>query len=152
MRDPDLEEDCPGLFLGGYEILSAADPKYNCVAFAVGDLTRYWYDCDVSGYYWPPGVGSADSLEGWMKLFAVHGYVETEDATLEPAFEKVALYAIDGVPEHVARQKASGMWASKMGKGHDIEHPNLECLEGAIIGAVVKIMKRECKDGRRVLE
>jgi hypothetical protein len=91
-------------------------------------------------------------LEGWMKLFSLHGYTETDDATLEPAFEKIAIYAVDGIPEHVARQKASGMWASKMGRGHDIEHPNLECLEGAIIGTMEKMMKRPCKDGKRVLE
>ncbi len=152
MRDPELEQDCPGLALGGYEIRSAADPKYNCVSFAVGDLERFWYDAGVSGYYWPPGVPSADTLEGWTKLFEVHGYTESHDDSLEPDFEKVAIYASEDGPEHVARQKASGMWTSKMGKGHDIDHPNLECLEGATMGKVVKIMKRRCKEGRRVLE
>jgi hypothetical protein len=151
MRDPELEEECPGLALGEYEIRSAADPKYNCISFAVGDLGRYWYDCNVSGYYWPPGVPSADTLEGWVKLFQIHGYSTCEDGGLDPDFEKIAIYATADGPEHVARQKGSGMWVSKMGKGCDIEHPNLEALEGNTIGNVVKLMRRRCH-GRRVLE
>jgi hypothetical protein len=43
------------------------------------------------------------------------------------------------------------MWASKMGKCVDMEHC-LEALEGEFYGKVVKIMKRPCKDGTRVLE
>lgn len=49
-------------------------------------------------------------------------------------------------------RKASGVWTSKMGKGHDIEHPTLAALEGATMGRVVKIMSRRWKDGKRVLE
>jgi hypothetical protein len=85
-------------------------------------------------------------------VFYDHGYRETDDATLEAEYEKVAIYTLKGIPEHVARQKASGVWTSKMGKGHDIEHATLVSLEGATIGNVAKIMKRKCKDGRRVLE
>lgn len=51
----------------------------------------------------------------------------------------------------VARQKASGIWVSKMGKGVDIEH-TLDGLQGDFPGNVVKIMKRKCQDGRRALE
>jgi hypothetical protein len=38
-----------------------------------------------------------------------------------------------------------------MGRGVDIEH-TLEGLEGEFYGKVTKIMKRKCKDGKRVLE
>ena len=152
MRDPELEEDCPGLTVSDYEVRSPRDPRYNCVAFAVGDTSHFWYDADVSGYYWPPGTPSADTIEGWIKVFADLGYRETEDAILEKEYERVAIYATPEAPEHVARQKASGVWTSKMGKGHDIEHATLAALEGATMGTVVKIMKRKCKDGKRVLE
>jgi hypothetical protein len=153
MRDPELEEDCPGPVKSSYEITSPRDPSYNCVAFAVGDTSHFWYDiANVKGYYWPPGSPSADTLAGWIKVFSDHGYKETEGEVLEPEFEKVAIYAsTEGEPEHVARQKASGAWVSKMGKGHDIEH-TLAALEGAIMGKVVVMMKRKCKDGKRVLE
>lgn len=39
-----------------------------------------------------------------------------------------------------------------MGKGHDIDHMTLAALEGEAMGRVVVVMKRRCKDGRRVLE
>jgi hypothetical protein len=151
-RDALLEADFKGLNGDTYKVKSIKDPAYNCVAFAVGDTVNFWYDVAVNGYYWPPGTPSADTLDGWLKLFADLGYIETESDNLEPAYEKIAIYGTADTPEHVARQKANGAWVSKMGKGHDIEHANLRALEGAIIGTVVKIMKRKCKDGRRVLE
>ncbi len=85
-------------------------------------------------------------------MFSLHGYSETHDASLEGDYEKIAIYATSQAPEHVARPKASGVWISKMGKGHDIEHDTLKALEGEMMGKVVTIMRRPCKDGRRVLE
>lgn len=152
MRDLELEQDCPGLAETEYEIKSPRDPRYNCVAFAVGDTSQFWYEVGIRGYYWPPGTPSADTLEGWLKVFTDHGYTEADDDSLEPEYEKVAIYASPEGPEHVARQKASGVWTSKMGKGHDIEHAKLAALEGETMGTVVRIMKRRCRDGRRVLE
>ena len=150
-RDAELEYDCPGLTSEGYAIKIPVDPSYNCVAFAVGDLTNFWYDAKVKGYYWPPGCGSADTLEGWVCVFLLHGYGDCDSDSLEPEFEKIAIFG-GRSPEHVARQKASGAWVSKMGKGCDIEHPNLSSLVCEIMGGVMKIMKRRCKNGRRVLE
>jgi hypothetical protein len=152
MRAPELEEEFPGLRTTSYEVTSPADPKYNCVAFAVGDVNRFWYDAKVGGYYWPPGIPSADTLDGWVKLFVIHGYRETDDDSLEPESEKIAIYASPDGPEHVARQRASGIWTSKMGKGRDIDHAALTALEDATLGKVVKIMKRPCRGGKRVLE
>jgi hypothetical protein len=155
-RDPEVEVLCPSLKESSYKITSPKDPQYNCIAFAVGDLANFWDDLGligygVRGYYWPPGVPSADTLEGWIKVFETHGYRETEDHNLELEYEKVAIYATPDGPEHVARQKASGIWTSKLGKGVDMEH-TLEALEGEFYGKVVKIMKRKCRDGKRVLE
>ena len=157
MRDPILEELCPRLRDVAYDVKSPRDPSYNCIAFAVGDLTQYWDDLGlpkrirVKGYYWPDGVPGAETLVGWVKVFEIHGYLETIDSSLEPEYEKIAIYASTEGPEHVARQKASGIWVSKMGKGADIEH-TLESVEGEFYGKVVKIMKRKCQGGRRVLE
>lgn len=156
MRDLELEEDCPALQRTTYAVTSNKDPKYNCVAFAVGDTSQWWEDVrirgrQVKGYYWPPGAESSYTMEGWLRVFQIHGYVETEDRSLEIEYEKIAIYANAGIPEHVARQKASGVWTSKAGKGVDIEH-TLEGLEGELYGRVSKIMKRKCHSGKRVLE
>ncbi|MGA2883468.1 MAG: hypothetical protein ABSG13_31385 [Bryobacteraceae bacterium] len=152
MRAPELEAEFPGLLSTAYEVRSPHDPKYNCIAYAIGDMSHFWYDAKVKGYYWPPGEPSADTLDGWLKVFALHGYRETDDDALEPSYEKIAIYAGREGPEHVARQRGSGLWTSKMGKGRDIDHATLASLEGDSYGRVVKIMKRPCKEGKRVLE
>jgi hypothetical protein len=150
-RDLDLEQDCCGLKESHYKITSPKDPTYNCIAFAVGDISQFWDQINLKGYYWPPGAGSIETIAGWISIFEIHGYRETDDQSLEIEYEKVAIYASENGPEHVARQKASGTWTSKMGKGVDIEH-TLEGLEGEFYGKVAKIMKRKCQGGRRVLE
>ncbi len=157
MRDLELEEDCPGLRNTLYEIKSPRDPKYNCIALAVGNLTQFWDDLGMptgfraQGYYWPPGIPGADSLAGWIKVFELLGYTETDDSSFDPKYEKIAIYASLEGPEHVARQETSGAWVSKMGKGVDIEHYSLTCLEGDLYGKVVKIMRRKWQ-GRRAFQ
>jgi hypothetical protein len=156
MRDLELEEDCPALQQTPYAVTSNKDPKYNCVAFAVGDTSQWWEDVrikgrQVKGYYWPPGAQPSYAMEGWLRVFQMHGYVETHDRSLEIEYEKIAIYGSPRTPEHVARQKANGLWTSKAGRGVDIEH-TLEGLEGNLYGTVVKVMKRKCQDGKRVLE
>jgi len=86
-----------------------------------------------------------------VSVFEIHGYKETNDRSLEPEYEKIAIYANAEGPQHVARQKGSVIWVSKMGKGVDIEHL-LEGLESEFYGKVVKIKKRKCQGGKRVLE
>ena len=49
------------------------DPTYNCIAYALGNLNHFWYDANVKGYYGPPGEPSAEYLEGWLSVFAIHG-------------------------------------------------------------------------------
>jgi len=92
-RDLELEDVFPCLKKSSYKITSPIDPRYNCVAFAVGDLTQFWDDVNVKGYYWPPGVPRADTLIGWTKIFEIHGYEETDNRGLEPEYEKIAIYA-----------------------------------------------------------
>jgi hypothetical protein len=150
-RDFELEYDCPRLISEGYTIKSPVDPSYNCVAFALGDTKNFWYDAKVRGYYWPPGCGSADTMDGWISVFQLHGYEDCDSDLPESDFEKIAIFGGQS-PGHVARQKASGIWVSKMGKGCDIEHTSLSALECELMGGVLKIMKRKCRDGRRVLE
>lgn len=116
----------------------------NCIGWVMGDTTHYWQGGPpTKGYYWPPGVPQDDSLESWVMAFALHGYRVSQSAELEPGVEKVAIYARpEGTPEHVARQKSSGRWTSKVGRGEDIEHDNLEGLEGDFFGTVVRILEK----------
>jgi hypothetical protein len=76
MRDPELERCFPKLQTGAYQITSSEDPKYNCVAFALGCITLFFqrYSFPSKTYYWPPQVERDDTVESWMKVFALHGY------------------------------------------------------------------------------
>jgi hypothetical protein len=90
---------------------------------------------------WPIGVVRAETIEAFQDAFASLGYAVCDDDKHEPGFEKVALFALDGLPKHASRQLPSGRWASKLGLSEDIEH-SLHDLSGNVYGAVAIVMKR----------
>jgi hypothetical protein len=67
------------------------------------------------------------------------------DSTLDPGFEKIAIYGNHSYEfTHVACQQPDGTWSSKLGKGRDIIHATLECLQGDTrdeYGSIVVLMK-----------
>lgn len=138
-----LEEVFPSLANGGYQITSPADPHYNCIAWAAGETSQWWWPGpDVEREYWPPGVSRERSLESFRAAFASLGYDSCPSDSPEPGFEKIALFAgADGIPTHAARQLSNGRWTSKLGKREDIEH-DLHDLTGDVYGSVYLIMKR----------
>lgn len=106
---------------------------------AVTNLT--WWPLQRPFGYWPEGVPEEESVEAFITAFGTLGFAVCESPTLNPGFEKIAIHALGGVPEHTARQLPTGLWTSKMGKGEDIEH-TLEGLEGPKYGRVAAILKR----------
>ena len=77
----------------------------------------------------------------FVAALATLGYQLCEGEALEPAFERIALFAdAEGRPTHAARQLPSGVWTSKLGKAEDIEH-RLRDLEAVLYGTVL-ILKR----------
>jgi hypothetical protein len=90
---------------------------------------------------WPAGVARAETVDAFRDAFAALGYVICDDDHLEPGYEKVALFALVGVPKHASRQLPSGRWVSKLGPSEDIEHA-LHDLTGMVYGSVVLVMKR----------
>lgn len=148
-REPRLEQKFPKLSGGGYSRESPRDPRYNCVALAVGDFNNFWQFMGpgkTKGYYWPPDLD--DSLKGWIEVFRLHGYEISDSPDFESGIEKVAIYVdSDGETSHVAKQDVVlGKWVSKLGKGHDIVHDTLELLagdEGDEYGRVEVVMQRK---------
>jgi len=70
------------------------------------------------------------------------GFVPCPDGTVEPGFEKIAIYVDPlGSPKHAARQLLFGKWTSKLGKQEDIKH-HLDGLTGLRYGHVAQFMKR----------
>jgi hypothetical protein len=134
-------DDLPYLTPDNHIETSKATPLYNCIAWAAGDDRRYWWPC---GGYWPKGVPREETLEAFVQAFEVSGYELCEDGSLEPGFEKVALY-IDGtgIPAHAALQLPDGRWTSKLGHCEDITHSTLDAVNCKEYGYAQWFLKRE---------
>ncbi len=143
-RSPLLEQWFPELAAWGYVVTSEVDHEYNCVAWAAGDKTQWWWPSpdESDSVYWPPGAPRELSVEAFVMAYESIGYSVCEDDEHEPDHEKVAIFADDaGEPLHAARQLDHAYWTSKMGRFHDISHP-LRAVEGPEYGRVVRIMKK----------
>jgi len=92
--------------------------------------------------YWPENVLRQESVEALWTLFAALGYEKCDNEFLERGYDKVALYANELGPTHVARQLANDRWTSKLGRLEDIEHATLKQLEGDMYGSVTFILRR----------
>ncbi|MCI0639048.1 MAG: hypothetical protein L0Y72_20655 [Gemmataceae bacterium] len=139
-----IEAILPGLQKTTFRVTSPATRDYNCIAWAAGDTTHWWWpdvDCDNDAIYWPPGAALEESLDAVVAAFATLGYAPCSGEELEPGFEKVALFAKESIPTHAARQLPSGRWTSKLGLREDIEH-DLHALGGDVYGTAVLILKR----------
>ena len=126
----------------GYLDKSCKTPMYNCIAWAVGESHRSWWPNSEPDGYWPPGIPAKTTVYAFLTLFRSRGYTSCANGDHETTFEKVAIYALDNVVKHAARQLPNGDWTSKIGNSVDIEHSTLRTLEGPFYGTVVRYLKR----------
>lgn len=132
----------PGLKDDSFQITSPPHKKYNCIAWALGDNSKWWWPHPKGTAHWPDDVPREETISAFQHLFVTNGYESCNDDQLEPGFTKIALFARDNeIPTHAAKQLTNGRWTSKLGRSEDIEH-NLRDLEGQVYGAVVLLMKR----------
>jgi hypothetical protein len=144
MPDDAIERLFPALRRAGFEITSSRDQRYNCIAWAAGDVTRWWWPAESPFAYWPPGAAHEETVAGFIQAFAILGYEPAHSGDFEPQFEKVAIFASsDGIPTHMARQLRDGTWTSKLGALEDIQHRELTGLEGAEYGTAVVFLRRQ---------
>lgn len=135
-----LATQFPLLSRGSYAPKSVPTTDYNCIAFAAGDISRWWWP--FPGYFWPPNVPRAETLETFVALFESIGFTEHCDLSdLGPGRDRVAVFTLSGKPKHAARQSPTGRWASKLGACLDLTHP-LHALEGPLYGQVTVILAR----------
>lgn len=139
-----LEQGCPRLPQSTYRQTSPRTKRYNCIAWAAGDSTRWWWPPHplVGGSHWPDGLPGDVTLENFERAYETLGYRRCHGPELEDGLEKVAVYALNGTPTHAARQLASGRWTSKCGESFDIEHPLAEDVGGGVYGEVAFYMSR----------
>jgi hypothetical protein len=149
--DPAIYRAFPALQASVHGKTSEKDQKYNCIAFAAGDVSRWWDPIPQQGwfppagktYYWPPGLPLNDrSIANYVNAFGTLGYTTAMDASLEPGKEKVAIYSLNGQVLHAARQLPDGTWTSKLGGEEDIMHADLAVLETMRYGLVTVVLER----------
>ena len=140
-----LESLFPRLGTTLYRVTSLKTGDYNCIAWAAGDMSEWWWplsDPVDQQPFWPAGLVREVTLPAFVAAFATLGYSPCDSDALDPDAEKVAIFADDGgKPTHAARQLANGRWTSKLGRAEDIEH-ELHALEGDLYGTVVLVLKR----------
>ena len=138
--------DFPYLTRDNYLITSPATVEYNCVAWSIGDDSRWW----EPGMYWPFEAETPldHGLRALERLFSKEGYHPCDTHQNVLGFEKVALYSAGIFFTHVARQLPNGNWTSKLGKGEDIQHEKPADLAGGIYGEVSVVLKRPVQSGR----
>lgn len=78
-----------------------------------------------------------------MEAFRALSYEPCPDDSLEPGYQKIALFSDDfGTPLHAARQLPNGAWTSKLGGLEDIEHESVWDVSGDRYGKPVLFMRR----------
>src|SRR5439155_19099867 len=102
---------------------------------------EWWWPDSMGVSPWPASARREETVAAFVEAFQSLGYLPCIDDSVEPGFEKVALYALAGLPKHAARQLPNGRWTSKLGALEDIEH-TLDGLVGAWYGTIVQILKR----------
>ena len=80
-------------------------------------------------------------MDGLVAAYATLGYAPASSEEPEAGFDRVALFAKNGMPTHAARQLPNGRWTSKLGQREDIEH-DLHAVGGDAYGVVVAVLKR----------
>ena len=135
----------PHLDPQNHQITSPTKNRYNCIAWAAGSDTQWWWPEPRS--FWPQSVPREVTLSAFEAAFRTLGYETCQDGSLERGHEKVALFARNDVhenpvPTHAARQLCDGQWTSKLGPLEDIEHTRACDVNGPDYGAPVRFMRR----------
>jgi hypothetical protein len=132
----------PLLAADGYAETHPASDGYNCIAWAAGQTDAWWWPDADGTDTWPAGVPREATVEAFILAFATLRYSPCESGGLETGYEKVALYALDGLPKHAARQLPDGRWTSKLGPGPVITHNTPRGVEGPVYGVVYCYLRR----------
>ncbi|MBX9627146.1 MAG: hypothetical protein K2X82_25310 [Gemmataceae bacterium] len=132
----------PNLTATNYSVTSDPTDRYNCIGWAAGDDRNWWWPVGITKRgYWPDGVPREETVEAFVAAFATVGFEPCPDRSVDQGYEKVAIYTLDGIPTHAARQLPDGRWTSKLGKSFDIDH-DLDTLDGPVYGSPALFLRR----------
>jgi len=83
---PDREKNFPNLTRELYEVTEDETDDYNCIAFAAGDKTRWWWPDPWGQYYWP--IQKRDeTVEAFMQMFESLDYKKCKCSLRSRRFE-----------------------------------------------------------------
>lgn len=137
-----FEKHFPNLRESRYLITSPNTPSYNCIAWAAGDTTAWWWPDPQFQYYWPQYAPRECTLEAFIVAYSGLRYELCESGVFEEGFEKIAIFVNTmKIPTHATRQLDDGFWTSKLGACNDISHDVLS-LSGDFYGEIAVFMKR----------
>lgn len=137
-----LTDYFPVLSGDAWSVTSPATDTYNCLAWSLHNTERWWWPDAMGDAYWPDAEPRRETVDGIVSLFQALGFEACESDVVETGFTKVAIFANELGPTHVARQLPSGVWTSKLGRLEDIEHATLKQLEGDMYGQVQRVLRR----------
>jgi len=92
--------------------------------------------------YWPKNAPTKVTLKAFTLAFKSIGYSACPDGVHELGYEKIAIFALNGVPSHAARQLADGRWTHKMGQDIDLT-ASLKAVEGPSYGQVCRYYRKK---------
>jgi hypothetical protein len=135
------EDHSPTTYAGGLH------PRYNCWAFAAGEILKRWEPDPGNQYFWPAAAPREYTVHAFMAAYGTIGYEHCQNGSLDRSCEKIAIYAtFGGIVTHAARQLPDGRWISKLGDEEDIIHQTPESLSSVVYGQPVQFMKRALPD------
>ena len=125
-----------------FGMTSPHTPSYNCIAWAFGDNSKWFWPDPENTYYWPENISREVTIESFIQLFNSIGYIVCNGQELELEYEKIAVFTDEnGEPTHAARQLENGFWTSKLGRHIDVQH-TINSIEEGDYGMVELFMKR----------
>ena len=92
MRSNAIEKAFPDLVAIGYKISSPQNYRYNCIAWAASNDTKWWWPDPQNIGFWPPGVPREVSLESFILAFEHLGFSLCDNQDFEEGYEKVAFF------------------------------------------------------------
>ena len=129
-----------------FKITSPYNIDYNCISWALGNSDIWTWpntpDERDELMTWENNLGYSEDINIFIKYFETQGYRICKTEELEVG--AIALYAIGHECKHAARRLSNGLWTSKLGPWHDIQHSSPQSLEGDMYGKVYCYMKK-CK-------
>ena len=87
-----IETVFPGLRDSAFHITSPATRDYNCIAWAVGKTTRWWWpdlDPDNDAIFWPAGVACEETVEAFVAALATRGFAPCSGEESEAGLRKL---------------------------------------------------------------